>query len=1091
MNPDPSAKISDESARLQASDPTASYIVQAPAGSGKTELLTQRYLRLLATVKAPEHIVALTFTRKAAHEMRQRILEALRHAAKDQSVQTPHQQQTRSFAKAALFNNQTHDWRILQHPNRLRIQTIDALCQHITQAIPLQEQFTPISRLSEHPEVHYKTAAEASIQYVLKTPEHHHTLQILLHHLDNRQDSLCTLLEDLLANRAQWLEMIFHAKTQDRHTFEEALSWIEDHELERFKQSIPKHCLQDLMHLSRTMASLDTPQSDHFKALADWHDLTMLNRDHTAALSALLLTSKETLRKTFDHHVGLKRAVCPEATYNTIKSQSKVLLESLNTSPDFLCALLRVKALPPETYPSEQWQVLQALFTLLPILAAHLNLTFKSHNEVDFTAVSQQASAALGEEDTPTELALYLDHQIHHILVDEFQDTSIQQFQLLEKLVQGWQPDEGKTLFLVGDPMQSIYRFRAAEVGLFLKAKQQGIGSIRLTSLELTRNFRATGNLVDWVNEQFYTIFPAFNDIEAGAVTFHASVSTKAQENAPLIQAFEFENREDEAEALLSRIKSELETYPTDTIAVLVRSRSQLKPIIHLLKKHALPFEGVDLDPLADLPHVQDVFSLMQALLMPANRLSWLAVLRGPWCGVSLSDLHAIANYAPKQSIYVALSQLDHIKTLTEAGRIRCTYFFQIMQAALYNRAQMPLVDWILNTLHQLHFNAILTHAEQQDLEVFWHLVASFEQNGQIGDWTQFEQALKALYSKQTTPSRLQIMTIHKSKGLEFDCVILPSLSAKPPKKDRPLLRWLNLPTKDSPVLLVSPVKSAKEDKCPLYDYLDMLDQHKHHYELQRLLYVAVTRAKKRLYLYDRQTQGHAGSFRHLLQHQPFMASDTIAPQGSDKTEDAPSIPLVHLPLHFYKAPPAPMQQTPTASTVPMDFNHTRLLGIVTHELLHWICDNHPKNHDEIPWSFVLGRLSSSGLVDEALSQAKIQIKAQMTRLFQDPIGQWIIQKHEDEHNEYELLTTNHSDTVTRIIDRTFKFEENRWIIDFKTGQKEAASEHHHRMQVNDYAFLLSSLYQEPIQCGIYYLGAETSWVTWHYQPALYMTKIS
>lgn len=94
-------------------------------------------------------------------------------------------------------------------------------------------------------------------------------------------------------------------------------------------------------------------------------------------------------------------------------------------------------------------------------------------NEVDFTTISQQALSALGDAENPTDLALYLDNTLHHILVDEFQDTSITQFELLTKLVHGWQQGDGKTLFIVGDPMQSIYRFRQAEVGLFLRLKSK------------------------------------------------------------------------------------------------------------------------------------------------------------------------------------------------------------------------------------------------------------------------------------------------------------------------------------------------------------------------------------------------------------------------------------------------------------------------------------------------------------------------------------------------------------------------------------------------------------------------------------------
>ena len=159
----------------------------------------------------------------------------------------------------------------------------------------------------------------------------------------------------------------------------------------------------------------------------------------------------------------------------------------------------------------------------MPILAAQLSLVFRQHGMVDFSEISQQALRALGEDDAPTDLALALDYRIQHLLVDEFQDTSQSQYRLLERLTTSWQVDDGRSLFLVGDPMQSIYRFRAAEVGLFLKAQQQGIGEIPLESLQLSANFRSQAGIVEWVNHTFDSIFPANADISLGAVPYYPS----------------------------------------------------------------------------------------------------------------------------------------------------------------------------------------------------------------------------------------------------------------------------------------------------------------------------------------------------------------------------------------------------------------------------------------------------------------------------------------------------------------------------------------------------------------------------------------
>ena len=132
---------------------------------------------------------------------------------------------------------------------------------------------------------------------------------------------------------------------------------------------------------------------------------------------------------------------------------------------------------------------MKAAVSVLTLAVAELQIVFRAHGRVDFAELSIRASEALGRLDSPEDLALALGHRIQHILVDEFQDTSHTQFELIEKLTAGWEPGDCRTLFLVGDPMQSIYRFRQADVSLFLKARLEGIGAIQLEPLTLSREF--------------------------------------------------------------------------------------------------------------------------------------------------------------------------------------------------------------------------------------------------------------------------------------------------------------------------------------------------------------------------------------------------------------------------------------------------------------------------------------------------------------------------------------------------------------------------------------------------------------------------
>lgn len=1065
--------LHDHQQRNVATDPSHSYIVEAPAGSGKTEILTQRFLRLLQQVQAPEQIIALTFTRKAANEMRERILSALRQVAAGTAPTSAHQTVTFQYAQQALEQDQALGWHLLQNGNRLRIMTIDALCQMLAHAIPLHSNH--YAQIATQPQVIYYQAARNYVQMACQSSDHQADLKTLLQHLDNRQDLLIALFAKVLAQRDQWLSPLFHARNQTKQDFEQALAWIEQHELARFCQILPPDLQHELFALIKDLVvhgGLDNPA---LRVLEDWHSFSQITAEQAAVLTRILLTSAQTLRKSFDHHIGLKRDRCADPMYSQLKTASKHLFETLDHIPEFAAALIQIGHLPKPEFAEQQWAVLQALFQILPLLVAHLTLAFQEQGAIDFTGIAHQAKLALGHSDTPSDLALYLDHQIQHLLIDEFQDTSLQQFELITQLVQGWEPQDGRTLFIVGDPMQSIYRFRAAEVGLFLRAKTQGIGPVPLQPLQLSANFRSSATIVDWVNHQFTTIFPAHDDIETGAVSFHPATPVVTQPITSFVQAQLFSDPNGEAEAVITILQEELQTYPASSIAILVRSRAQLRTIVTLLRQKQIPFQGVDIDLLAQLPHLRDIWSLTQAFLMPANRLAWLAFLRSPWVGLSLSDLLAVASYA--KSIYQSLAHSQTIPDLSAEGRIRAQYIYQIFQAAYLHRQQISLHDMLANILNQLHIEAILSPAEQEDLEQYWALLSQFTVDEQIVDYPLFQEQLNRLYSQKSTQARLHIMTIHKSKGLEFDCVLLPGLGNQPRQSDRGLMRWLKLPREQyEDLFLISPIKAVADEECRVYNYLEHLDAQKSYYESQRLLYVAVTRTKHRLYLLDNHTTIRKKSFRHMLTKQPFSDANPSLSENPCAPSALPS--LQRLPLAYYQNPP---NLTPSSGRKDNEISMLtpalpRLIGIVTHTLLQWICTYHPNTHTDIPWGLAQQQLRGMGFADQELSAALAQIQNQVQAFFQDDRGQWIAKFRSDEQNEYSVLSAQNS--ATYIIDRTFSEQNLRWIIDFKTGQSEPLAQTKHRTQLDHYAELFQTTTSLPIRCGLYYLS-NLQWIEW------------
>jgi ATP-dependent helicase/nuclease subunit A len=220
----------DEPQRQAALDPTRSFTVRAPAGSGKTELLIQRFLRLLAVVTKPESIVAITFTRKAAGEMLDRVLGALRDAQAGSPVAKPHMQATRELALEVLQRDRELAWDLLDQPGRLRVQTIDSLCMTITGEMPWLARLGGMPRIEEDARQLYEEAAHLTL--LDSSPDYQQPLTTLLRHLDNNSTHARELIASMLAKRDQWIKL---AVDEDDH---EARA-----ELERWQTRWPLPCV--------------------------------------------------------------------------------------------------------------------------------------------------------------------------------------------------------------------------------------------------------------------------------------------------------------------------------------------------------------------------------------------------------------------------------------------------------------------------------------------------------------------------------------------------------------------------------------------------------------------------------------------------------------------------------------------------------------------------------------------------------------------------------------------------------------------------------------------------------------------------------
>jgi len=235
----------DAREREMALDTSLSCCVQAPAGSGKTELLTQRILKLLASCERPEEVLAITFTRKAAAEMRNRLIENLEEASNltdaDLAACKPHKQYTLSLARAVLAQDQHKGWSLLSNTSRLRINTIDSFNQFLVNQLPVTSALGMLPDITEKPREIYREAVRDMMTQLDSETHLADELKVLLLHLNNRWSALEELLCGLLDRRDQWLSYIFtlrNGSTRTRDLMEGTLSGIIQQNLQELDQAL-------------------------------------------------------------------------------------------------------------------------------------------------------------------------------------------------------------------------------------------------------------------------------------------------------------------------------------------------------------------------------------------------------------------------------------------------------------------------------------------------------------------------------------------------------------------------------------------------------------------------------------------------------------------------------------------------------------------------------------------------------------------------------------------------------------------------------------------------------------------------------------
>lgn len=1097
-------KTQDQSIRARALDPTRSFIVQAPAGSGKTEILTQRYLALLSHAeKAPEEIIAITFTKKSAAEMRARILQALEFAQEKEPDKNHYRYTTWQLAKAVLKRDGKYHWRMMENPNRLRIVTIDSLAAFLCHHIPILTQFGATPVICDNATALYELASERTLTHALCDAAYQFHITQLLLHLDNNAEKLQILFSHLLSRREQWLPHIFKAQAQHnvlRATLENSLKNIVLEKLQLAILHLPSTLKQTLVMLAQHAGNyfLENNIANSIAGCANFAitahpDLSQLPA--WRGLTDLLLTQDGAWRKTVDVRNGF-------VAKDTQKSFMLATLTELTHYEAFRESLSDIQTLPPTLYSDSHWNTVTALTHLLPLLAAQLLLVFQEKKQIDFVELNLAALRALGTTDSPTDLALYLDCQIRHILIDEFQDTSVMHFHLLEKMIAGWQAHDGKTLFLVGDPMQSIYRFRHAEVGLFLRVLQNKMGHIQLEPLTLSTNFRSQKNLVDWFNQVFRAIFPAVSDIPTGRVPYTPVVAARdTTEHTAAFYPLVSSNDIDEAKKITEIIHFIRKKNPEDTLAILARSRTQLGELMTALRDAQLPVQAIEIESLAEQSEIQDLLSLSLALLHRANRVAWLAILRAPFCGLLLADLEKVARHTEHHTIWEALLSAENITGLSEDGLQRVQNLRYHLKNALQNKGNLTISAWIERAWIALGGPACLSdHNQLAHVNVYFALLESLEKQNELS-MDYLKKQCETLFADNTSHKKnpIQILTIHKSKGLEFDHVFLPGLHRTPARDEEKLFQWLErINAFGGNDLIIAPIKSSVEKSNAIYDYLKKIEQEKQTHEMTRLFYVAATRAKKSLHLFAQIEYDEKKKLFNTPKNGSFLKKlwplyeNTIAidiPPSCDVPEknnlEKPLLLTRHTSSWFKPI----ASSSATAQSVFIDITlhsqQARVIGAVIHEIFQQMAQK-----IEVSEKQYRARLLFLGILPDEIETATDMVRTAITNMKQDPRGQWILSSHAEAHCEWPITYYKNDAYQQLIIDRSFIDKNNiRWIIDYKTTQPAehepldiflAKQKNEYIEKLHLYAEALCALENKSIQIGLYFPLC-CAWIEWRY----------
>ena len=825
----------DQDARNFAVDPAHHVVLEASAGTGKTRVLVDRYVRLVLAGVDPANILAITFTRKAAAEMRDRVLASLRRRADEGAIKADR-------------------WRMLtERVADIQISTIDAFCFTLLREFPLEAGIDPAFDVADETEM--ARFANEAVDLTLRAarPLIADVEAVRLLFAEVKTPILADAIASLLDRRHIALPAIasFVRRQRGPESAAEAAA-------------VFVRRLREAVHDSPARAALldDGPvRSAAFKWIAaDIERLPTLDAADPAEVQQLRRRfERYFLRKDGAPRKKLSGDFVRSCASPDAKRRHEAALESV--SPLVRDALDRLDA-------DVNRLLARGLLRVMAIAARTYERLLADHALVDFAAMLEKSVALLERQEEFARSRLKLQARHHHVLVDEFQDTSRLQWRLIDLLVQAWGEGEGATdgptsIFIVGDRKQSIYRFRHAEVTLLDEAAARiaALRPGRVVRRAISTSFRSVPELLAFVNtlaasiEGDVTLPECFTYREADRFPVVGVAPGARRDGEPVLGVIAEESMDASAAAVAAEVARlightvvrDRDTGPrlarADDIAILFRARAG-----HRYFEDALAARGIRTYVYKglgffDAPEVQDLQALLRFLAAPESDLRAAELLRSRL--VRLSDV-GLARLAP--SIAGAL---------TPAGAATADARLDAADRAVIQRVRAGLARWLTladrvppgelvdlilrESVYVFEMRGARLDQARENVKKVRALIRRVENRGYatLGRLAGYFDTLRAGDESNAiieAAGAVNLMTMHAAKGLEFPIVFLVNLHLGGRSGRRGFSVIERGPTGESEVAFHANEATKLEDRREAE-------------ELRRLLYVAATRARDRLYL--------------------------------------------------------------------------------------------------------------------------------------------------------------------------------------------------------------------------------------------------